>query len=393
MEKWFSDVKELLADRLFFLLIFSSFLCITGVTMISPALPTIAEGLSVTESQIGLLITAFTLPAIFILPFSGYLSDNFGRNIVMAAGSFLIGFGSLLAFFTNDFNQLILFRIIQGIGQAGVMPLTVALIGDIYNGSKQTQAQGLRGTSNKVGSILWPIIGGLIAGMGWSNIFLVYVLFIPLGLVAYFKIPSKKEDSKNPFQYMKGMKSVIGRPKIAAYLFLGFVRMFVKFSIITYIPLLLASRYSLSAGIIGGYMALRGVGGFVSSSSAGLFDERFGKIKPIAIAFSVIGFASLLVAFTESSIIVITMLLAYGFMDSLFSALHKSLLNESVGDSYRTGLMTTNSLAQNIGSTAAPLVIGAILFINSEIWLYLIAILLLTSISLFLWVEQVKVQK
>lgn len=390
MEKWLTEIKELLSDKLFFLLIFSSFLCITGVTMISPALPAIAEGLSVSESEIGLLITAFTLPAIFILPFSGYLSDNFGRNNVMAVGSFLIGLGGLLAYTTSDFYMLVIFRVIQGIGQAGVMPLTVALIGDIYSGSKQTQAQGLRGTSNKVGSILWPIIGGLLAGIGWNNIFLVYLLFIPLGVTAYFKVPSKNGEAKNPFEYMKGMKSIVERPEIATYLYLGFVRMFVKFSIITYIPILLASRYSLSAGIIGGYMALRGVGGFISSSSAGLFDDRFGKTKPIASTFTVIAAASLLVAFTESSTIVIGMLLAYGFMDSLFSALHKSMLNESVGDEYRTGLMTTNSLAQNIGSTTAPLAIGAILFLNSEIWLYIISILLITSVGLFLWIQHFK---
>lgn len=390
MQQWLSDLKTLSKDETFVFLAFTSAMCITGVTLISPALPAIAEGVSVTESEIGLLVTAFTLPAIFILPFSGFLADNLGRNKVMGAGALFIGIGGISAFFAESFHQLLLLRFMQGVGQAGVMPLTVALIGDLYNGSKQTQAQGMRGSFNKIGSISWPVVGGLLAALSWNNVFLVYSLFIPVGIIAYFKMPSNVKETRSPLSYMKGMKSVVERPKIATYLFLGFVRMFVKFSIITYIPILLTSRYSFSAGLIGGYMALRGIGGFISSSSAGLFDEKFGKQKPIVASFSVIALASLLVAMTDVKEIVVLMLLVYGFMDSMFSALHKSLLNQSVGDEHRTGLMTTNSLAQNIGSTAAPLAVGSLLYLNSEIWLYIIAALSITGALAFVAVHKNK---
>lgn len=388
MSDWLSDLKELSDDKTFVFLAFTSAMCITGVTLISPAIPAIAEGVNVSESEIGLIITAFTLPSIFILPFSAYLSDNFGRNNVMSLGCLLIGFGGIAAFFASDLNTLLISRIIQGAGMAGVMPLTVAVIGDLYTGPKEAAAQGLRATSNKIGSILWSVVGGFLVAFGWNSVFLIYAVFIPLGIVAYFKAPSNVGENRKPLEYVKDMSSAVKKPKIAAYLSLGFARMFNKYAVITYVPILLTQRYGLTAATIGFFMAIRGIGGMSSSSLAGLIDEKVGKTRAIVTAFLSMGALTITVALTDSMWIVVGMLLLYGLMDSLFSSLHKSLLNHNISDSRRTGLINANSLMQNAGATLAPVVVGSILFINSEIWLYMITAVSALAATLFLFVQK-----
>jgi len=388
IQNWISEIRALTSEGMFAFIALTSAMCITGTTLLSPALPSIAKGISVGSSQIGLIITAYTLPAIFVLPISGYLADNLGRDKVMAIGCFLVGLGGLAGFFATNLYQLVFVRVLQGIGIAGVMPTTVTLIGDLYSGSKEASAQGLRGTSNKIGSISWSLIGGILAGMTWNYVFLVYIIFIPLGLFAYFKVPSGKVENREPLKYLKGMKSVVERPKIAGLLFLGFNRMFIKYAVITYIPIMLKSRYSLAAAAIGGFMALRGVTGAVSSSTAGLFDQKFGKKITITAAFATIALTNLLLATTDSITIVVLMLASYGLMDSLFSALHKTILSQSIEEKHRAGLMTSNSLAQKLGATAAPLLIGAALFLQNEIYLYFITFISILSVLAFLLIEE-----
>jgi ACDE family multidrug resistance protein len=375
MEKWISDTKELLNDRILVLLAAGSFLCISGINLISPALPTIAEGLAVSDSQIGLVITLFTLPSIFILPFAGYLSDNIGRAKIMLLGSLLMGLSGTFTFFANSLIQVLVLRVIQGIGFAGVMPLTVTVLGDLYPGSKQSQAQGFRDVSNKIGDVIWPIAGGLLAVLGWNTPFLAYIVFIPIGIIFYYKVPSYQNNAerRDVSEYLREMKTVIKRPNINSYLFLGFIRMFIKFSIITYVPLLLVSRYSISSGTVGLYISLLGLGGIIPAISAGLIDEKLGS-KSLPFSLILIGLSTLLIAFTSSIHLVLLAMLLYGILDSIFAPIQKSLINQSVEGKNRAGAATTNSMMQNIGATTAPVVVGSLFFLGSEIWLYIVTI-------------------
>lgn len=384
MGKWSEEVKELLYDRVFLLLGLTSFLSVTGVSLISPALPTISESLSVSESQIGLVVTAYTLPAVFILPFSGFLADNFGRKHVMGVGGLFVGLGGLIGFLSNSFYVLLAARVVQGIGYAGVMPLTVALLGDLYEDTKETEAQGVRTSFNKVGSILWPIAGGLLAAISWNNVFVVYLLFFPLSVLIWYGVPQVNDDSEDAEQYLKSLKHIVERPRIATFISMGFVRFFVKYSFFTYLPLLLASRFSIGSATVGTYMAALGVGGILSAATSGLFDQRFRKTSLIIASITAIGVVTLVIAFTGNLILTIAAVMLVGLADSLMGPLQKSLLTQNIDEDHRAGVVTLNSTIQNVAKTLAPAVIGVLLFLDDLVWLYLVTALSLTSALAFL---------
>ena len=93
----------------------------------------------------GLIMSLFTFPTIILSPIIGSLADRYGRKIFLAGEIFLFGISDALPVFLNfSFNSLLVNRVIQGIGFSVAMPLTVTVLGDLYDGSKEIAAQGIR---------------------------------------------------------------------------------------------------------------------------------------------------------------------------------------------------------------------------------------------------------
>jgi len=122
----------------------ASLLMMMGSSLIYPILPVIHESLRIPKEQIGLVLSAFALPAVFMAPLAGFIADLRGRKWVMVGGLFLYGLAGFGITVTNDFTWLLVLRTVQGVGYSGVMPLVVVLIGDTYTREQETTAQGMK---------------------------------------------------------------------------------------------------------------------------------------------------------------------------------------------------------------------------------------------------------
>lgn len=362
-----SRVRYLLQDPTFLVVVTTSVLVSAGVNLISPALPALADGLNITGAEAGMFITAFTLPSLLVLPVAGYLSDRIGRNRVMATGAVIVGIGGLLAFLFTDFWAIVLFRVVQGVGYAAVMPMTVAMIGDLFDDRKETAAQGLRTSFNKAASIAWMVLGGIITIFGWQYIFLVYIICIPLGILLYLGVPSSTPNSEPFSTYVTELAVITKEPKMVLYLSIGFVRFFLKYGLITFLPLLMAERYGLASSDIGLYMAVIGAAGIVSAAMAGTLDAYYRKTSSVFTAFILIGTTYTVIATTTSLLLTIGMLVVFGLADAAMSPLHKSLLTHNVDHQHRGGIIAANSLGQNMGKTLGPFILGLLVFAGYKV--------------------------
>ena len=93
-------------------------MAVMGVASIAPALPKIVESLGISTKEIGLLITVFTLPGVFLTPVLGVLADRIGRKRILAPSLILFGVAGSACAFTGDLNTLLVFRFFQGVGAA-----------------------------------------------------------------------------------------------------------------------------------------------------------------------------------------------------------------------------------------------------------------------------------
>ncbi len=103
--------------------------------------------------------TAYLLTSTVMIPIYGKLSDLFGRKPIFLIGVVLFLVGSAASGAAQTMNQLIAFRAFQGLGAAALLPIAIAVIGDLFTPRERGKWQGLTGAVFGLSSILGPTIG------------------------------------------------------------------------------------------------------------------------------------------------------------------------------------------------------------------------------------------
>lgn len=154
----------------------------SGTSMANVALPTLADAFSASFQAVQWVVLAYLLTITVVVVSAGRLGDLWGRRRLMLVGLAVFTLGSLACGAAGALWQLIAARVVQGLGAAVMMAITLALVGQWAPKDKVGAAMGLLGSVSAVGTALGPAVGGLlIAASGWKAIFWIHV---PLGLVA-----------------------------------------------------------------------------------------------------------------------------------------------------------------------------------------------------------------
>ncbi|MFL5806890.1 MAG: MDR family MFS transporter [Roseiflexaceae bacterium] len=159
----------------------SLFLASMESTVVATAMPTIVTQLGGLEYY-SWVFSAYMLASTTTVPLFGKLSDLYGRRPVYAAAMVLFLLGSLLCGMAQSIQQLILFRVIQGLGAGGLLPLAFIIVGDLFTFEQRARMQGLFSGVWGVSSVVGPLLGGfLVERVSWHWVFYIN---IPFGLLA-----------------------------------------------------------------------------------------------------------------------------------------------------------------------------------------------------------------
>jgi len=149
-------------------------------TIVGTALPRIVAELNGLD-RYSWLITGYLVASTVIVPIAGKLGDLFGRKPFLIAG--MVGFvaASALCGVAQDMNQLIIFRIVQGLFGGMLFASAFTVLGDIYTPAERARIQGLFGAVFGLSSIIGPVVGGFLTdNLGWRWVFYVN---LPVGLL------------------------------------------------------------------------------------------------------------------------------------------------------------------------------------------------------------------
>lgn len=156
---------------------------VAGWTIVGVARPYIAGGLSAPAADDGWVMTTYLAANAFMLPITGWLSAHFGRRNFFLGSIAVFTIASALCGLATSLPQLILFRIIQGLGAGGLQPTSQAILLDSLPLEKQGAAQTMFGIAFMVGPIVGPLFSGwLVINYGWRWIFYINA---PVGLVSF----------------------------------------------------------------------------------------------------------------------------------------------------------------------------------------------------------------
>ncbi len=166
------------------------------VTIVNIALPHIMTAFKVGLSSIEWVFNVYVLVFAALLLTLGKLGDLFGRRLLFVIGLGIFTLSSLGCSLAPSFSVLLVFRGIQAIGGAAMMPATLSILNVEFSKSQRGLALGIWGAVAGAANALGPIIGGaLVDAASWRYIF---VINIPIGIFALIAALMIVKESKEP---------------------------------------------------------------------------------------------------------------------------------------------------------------------------------------------------
>jgi EmrB/QacA subfamily drug resistance transporter len=152
-------------------------------TVVGTAMPRIVTQLGGTN--VTWVVTSYLLASTVTVPIIGKLSDLYGRRIFFLGGMVIFLIGSALSGTSQNMAELVIYRGVQGLGAGALMPIALAVIGDIFPPAERGKWQGLFVAVFGLASIVGPLLGGTITDhWGWRWVFYVNMPVGAVGLVA-----------------------------------------------------------------------------------------------------------------------------------------------------------------------------------------------------------------
>ena len=374
------------AKRKALMLVFASSMALMmGVNFIQPALPAMTQAFGISDSALGLVMTVYTGPAIILAPLFGIVADLYGRRLLLAWGLVLFGLSGTAIAFAPTFGWVLALRAIQGIGFSAVIPLTIVLIGDLLEGDSEVGGQGLKVFLDRIGYLVFPPLGGILAAIAWFWPFALYLIVVPLGLMILFWMPETKAsgNSGGTWSYLKDMLRLTRRPRLLVAFSAGFLRFFLDYGFLTYFPLFLVRSHGISTATAGFLYAFFSAGAMLTSSQAGRLAAGHDKARLLFLAFVVSGAALVAVPFLPGVWLVGTALFFYGLANGVISPMQKSLLTQNAPTELRGGIISFDRLIQQVSKTVSTTVVGLLLVAaNLSTIFWMLGILSFISVAL-----------
>ncbi|BFI98943.1 MFS transporter [Priestia sp. Y58] len=344
-----------------------------GNSMLIPVLPVIEKRLQISSLQVSMIITVYSIFAIFLIPIAGYLSDRFGRKKIIIPSLLLAAVGGALTGWAswqmaNPFWVILIGRAIQGIGSAGAMPVVMPCVGDMFKDEQEiTKGLGLIETANTFGKVLSPILGAFLAAMIWFLPFwFIPILCLISILLVIFLVKVPKNDSsseseqkkKSITRFLKDLKKTLKENIgwLMAIFILGAIIMLVLFGVLFYLSTILEERYHIVNTKKGLVMAIPLLALSISSFVAG---KKVGNNKIVMKWSAFFGFllltCSFIILFFNTSLFSILLTLVLGGI-GIGAALPSldALITEGIEKEERGTITSLYSSMRFVGVAAGP---------------------------------------
>ncbi|MDV3429563.1 MAG: MFS transporter [Bacillota bacterium] len=307
----------------------AGFIVMADNWVVSPILPTISQNLNIDVAKAGLLITAYMIPfGVFQIIF-GPLADRYGKKQVITFSVLAFTIATGLCALGSSLTSLALFRALTGIFAASVMPISLALIGDVFPMEERQQAIGTFMGLSFLGQGLSMAIGGTIAFfLNWRGVFIAYAIIslIPSILLIknYKLLPSEKNLNS---QIIKPyIKLVSNTTSLFTYLIVIFEGMFIVGSF-SYMGSYIAKTYQYNNFYVGLIMTGFGIMSVIGGRMSGKITSKIGQRKVLSLGLVSASIADIIIYFFGTNLFIL--ILAVAFLGIGFIFTHSTLLTRA----------------------------------------------------------------
>ncbi len=338
-----------------------AFSAMSAGALLGPVLPFMVEPLDTTRASVGLVLGMYTFSTALFMLFISVITDRVGRKKILIPCLLINGVAGLACYFATDFETLLMLRFVQGIGIAGMLPIAMTMIGELYTGLDRVNAMGKMSMTTGIGAVSAPLIGGTLAAYGWNVPFLFYGLTVPLAVVAAFVLPETNPPGNRAGKKLSDMLGVLRNLNILFTIFLSFAIFFLLYTVVIYVPFILKDNFGFSAAEAGLALGIEGIAMASVSSQARKLAEKYGKQKVIRTGFAIAGIAIGGLIFTQTLIQTLVMLLMFGLGFGMVQPPLNTLATQIAPRGMMGSIVSIFNIMKYGGQTAAPLILAVVL--------------------------------
>jgi len=347
------------------LLIFS--ITVTGIlnnTLLGPAIPDILATFDQPASRAGLLVASGALPGIVVAPLIGVLADRFGRRKVLTPCLVVFGIGGGMAALAPSFALLLTFRLVQGVGGAGLINLAVVIIGDFWTGNERARLVGRNAATLTISLAIFPALGGLLTEIGgWRLSFAPYPLALVTALLVWRLLPEiDLHPQPHVTAQLREAAKVLRRPLLALATVAAFGVFFLIFGLyLTVLPVLLEDRFGLSAGARGLIISAPALSSTVAALTVGRLRATYGGRRLVLVGSVCFTIAFVTIGVAPSLLVLLLGGLFYGLGEGLSIPTYQDFVAGAAPPASRGAVVAVWVGAARAGQVAGPLAAGAAL--------------------------------
>ncbi|ALC90236.1 MFS transporter [Bacillus sp. FJAT-18017] len=355
-----------------------------GNSMLIPVLPRMENELAISPFQSSMIITVYSIVAILLIPFAGYLSDHIGRKKVIIPSLIIAAIGGIISSWAswkaNDAYWIILAgRALQGVGAAGAFPIVLPLVGDLFkNDDDVSSTLGMIETSNTLGKVLSPVLGAFLAGILWYLPFISIPIFCSVSIIMMIYLVHCPEIKTKPIpfkEFFKNVKDTFTKKGrwLYAIFFIGGILMFVLFGILFYLSDIFEKQYGIKDIKKGLFLAIPlGALCLASFITGKVIKKNKVLMKWLILIGIVMAGASIgALYFSDKIWYLLLMFTVAGIGIGLSLPCLDSLITEGVEKEERGTITSIYSSMRFIGVAVGPPVI-ALLMKVSNIWIFVL---------------------
>jgi DHA1 family tetracycline resistance protein-like MFS transporter len=378
-------------DKRLYIIFLISFTEVLGFSMVLPLIPYLGQELGLTLSQIGLIISVFSLCQLFASPITGKLSDHFGRKPLFILSQISTFVGFVFLGLATTVILLIVARLIDGLLGSN-MTVSQAYISDITEPKHRTRVYSYSSGVFGAGLIFGPFIGGILSTINYSvpMFFAAAITLLSIALVILFlpeTIPKKTEKislSFNDIIPVNDVKHFVRTYHIRNNLLMFFIYTMAFFLFISNLSLLGIAQFHITAEQVSFYMVWIGL---IRVSIQTVLIARilrfFGEHRVLVIGVFSMIISMVTLVFSTEYLFVFVPLVFLAFGTGVGRPILTSRITNSVTQKETGAILGVNNALTSFAQIIAPIFGGFIIEYLAPQTLPLLSAIIFTLLILF----------
>lgn len=370
--------------RILVTLLLAVFIALVGIGIIAPVMPLYATKLGATGLSLGLIVAGFSLSRGLLQPIVGGFADRYGKKRFLVSGLLVYAVVGALFTWATSVSDLILIRILHGVGSAMIVPIAMAYIGEMAPKGQEGKYMGWLNIALFSGIGGGPIIGGFfldIWGMDAAFFAMAGLSGLSLGLVLFF-LPRQTQRFQSgvgnslPETFLAMSRSV----KVMGMLLSRMATMLIMVPTMAFLPLLMVQFMEASGTKIGVVVASRTLVNAALQTPFGRWVDTGEKNNLLLAGSCLISLTMFLVPQAGGFFQLILLFMCMGVGEAIVWPALGAMAAEE-GRAYGQGaMMGVFNLAMSVGVFFGALGAGLLMDLFGLPWVfYLIAIFLLCT--------------